>query len=460
MTNRISTPKTATPSHDKRNTMNIKRASRRGGLAALAALTAVTVITGCSSGGTPSAAGDGTGTIQIWAHQGSAAEVTATKAAVDGFNSSQSKVKASLRLIPGDTYTQTIANTPASNLPDIMDIDGPTLASFVYNQKLSPLTDYVSKATIDNATAGSIAEGTYEDKLYGLAQFDSAIGLFGNKKLLDAAGVTIPTSIDQAWTAEQFAAVLKKVAAVSPSGKAIDLRESGLSGEWGTFAFSPLVYSAGAEILKDGKAAGALDSAESVKALTTFASWKPYVGSSADGKAFSSGQVGMQWGGHWLYPDSSKALGNDLVALPLPNLGKGAKAGAGSWTWGIGASTKNGKAAGAFLDYLLNDANVNAMVTANGAPPATKSTFQKASLYKPGGALALWGDQLAHACAADKVSSHCVAIYRPVTPGYPTVTQKFGSALAAIYGGADPKTELTKAAQAIDSNFADSNNYK
>jgi multiple sugar transport system substrate-binding protein len=441
--------------------MNKKRAAHRRGLAALAAaLTAVTVMTGCSSGGIPSGAGDGTGPIKIWAHQGSEAEVTALKAAVDGFNSSQSKIQASLRLIPGDTYSQTLSNTPVSDLPDVLDIDGPTLASSVYNQRLSPLSDYVSKTTIDNATGGSIAEGTYDGKLYGLAQFDSAIGLFGNKKILAAAGVTVPTSIDQAWTTEQFAEVLKKVAAVSPSGKAIDIREAGLSGEWGTFAFSPLVYSAGGDILKDGKASGALDSAASVEALTTFASWKPYVGSSPDGKAFSSGQVGMQWGGHWLFPASSKALGDDLVAMPLPNLGKGAKAGAGSWTWGIGASTKNGKAAGAFLDYLLNDANVNAMVSANGAPPATKSTFENASLYQAGGALALWGDQMSKACPADKVSSDCIAIYRPLTPGYPTVTQKFGSALAAIYGGADPKTELTKAAQAIDSNFADSNDYK
>ena len=41
----------------------------------------------------------------------------AAKAAIDGFNSSQSKVQASLRLIPGDTYTQTLANTPVERSP-------------------------------------------------------------------------------------------------------------------------------------------------------------------------------------------------------------------------------------------------------------------------------------------------------------------------------------------------------
>lgn len=443
--------------------MNIKDAARRGGLAALAALTTVAVVAGCSAGGgdAESTSGDGTGQIEIWAHQGQEAEVAALQTAVDSFNSSQSDVEASLKVIPGDTYTQTITNTPASKLPDVMEMDGPTLASFVYNEKLSNLNDYVSPETIDNATPGSIAEGTYDGELYGLAQFDSAIGLLGNKAILEAAGVTIPTSIDEAWTADEFADVLEKVAAVTPSGKAIDLREQGFAGEWGTFAYSPLLYSAGGSIFEDGKASGALDSNASVQALTTLASWKPYVASSPDGKAFPNGQVGLLWGGHWLYPGAITALGDsNVVALPLPDLGEGAKADAGSWTWGIGSGTQNGKAAGEFLDFLLNDDNVTAMVEANGAPPATLSTFADASLYQSGGALALWGEQLARACASDDVTSDCVSVYRPVTPGYPTVTTKFGSALSAIYGGADPQAELTKAAQAIDSVFADNSNYQ
>jgi len=440
----------------------INRAARRGGLVALAAITALTVVTGCTSSASSnqSHTGDGTGTIEIWSHQGQTAEVTALTAAVDSFNASQSKVKANLRILPSDTYTQTIQSTPTNKLPDVMDIDSPTLASFVFNEKLLPLAGVISQATVSNATGGSIAEGTYQDKLYGLAQFDSGLGLLGNKKILNAASVTIPTSIDQAWTADQFADVLKKVAGVSPSGKAIDIREANLSGEWGIYAFSPIIYAAGGSILKNGKASGALDSSDSVKAFKEFASWKPFVASSPGGTAFANGQVGLFWAGHGQYAAASKVLGSDVVALPLPNLGKGTKADAGSWTWSVGAGTKNSKAAGTFLDYLLNDTNVSAMVAANGAPPATKSAFATDPLYQSGGALALWGKQLANACSSDKVTSDCIAVYRPLTPGYPTVTAKFASALAAVYGGADPQTELTNAAKAIDANFADNDNYK
>jgi multiple sugar transport system substrate-binding protein len=180
-----------------------------------------TSLVACSSGssgsgsGSSAQAGSGSGTIAIWAHQGQDSENAAVQAAVDGFNASQTNVKATLRLLSGDTYTSTVTNTPADKLPDVLEMDGPTMASYVYNNKLSPLTGLVSQATIDNATPGSVAEGTSGDKLYGLAIYDSAMGLWGNKKMLDDAGIKYPTSFDTAWTADEFAAALKKLAATA-----------------------------------------------------------------------------------------------------------------------------------------------------------------------------------------------------------------------------------------------------
>ncbi len=441
--------------------MTITRNLRRGAWAAAAVVAALT-LAGCSAGGgnSDAGAGSGTGEINIWAHQGQDSENAALQAAVDGFNSSQSDVTAKLRLISGDTYTTTISSTPKDQLPDVLEIDGPTLASFVYNDKITPISDFVDSATVDNATPGSVAEGTSDGKLYALAMFDSAMGLYGNKALLDAAGVKYPTSFDTAWTPSEFATALKTLAAANPSGKSLDLNESSLSGEWGTYGFAPLIQSAGGNLIEDGKSAGALDSDASVKALTEFASWKPFSDPNSDGNAFVDGRVAVAWGGHWNYPTFSAKLGDNLVVMPLPNMGDGPKAGAGSWTWGIGSGTKNGKAAGKFLDYLLNDENVGAMTKANGAPPATTSALKADALYQSGGALALWGEQLTKACAADAITPECIAVYRPVTAGYPTITAKFGSALAAIWGGADPKSSLTDAATAIDQNFADNDGFK
>jgi multiple sugar transport system substrate-binding protein len=439
--------------------MTITRKVWRGALV-IAAAAALTTTTACAAGGGASSAGDGTGEIEIWALQGQDSENAALQAAVDGFNDAQEDVTASLRLIASDTYTTTITSTPKNQLPDVLQIDGPTLASYVYNGKVSPITDFVSEETVDNATDGSIAEGTANGELYALAQFDSAMGLYGNKAMLDAAGVTYPTSIDTAWTSEEFAAALETLSAASASGKALDLNESGLAGEWGTYAFAPFIWSAGGNLLVDNTATGALDAAESVEAITQVAAWKPYVDSNADSKAFPDARVALGIGGHWNYPAYSEALGEDLLVMPLPDFGNGPKAGAGSLTWGIGGGTQNGAAAGAFLDFLLNDENVTAMTQANGAPPATKSAFDANALYKEGGALALFGEQLASACPSEDITDGCVAVYRPITAGYPTVTSQFSSALSAIWGGADPAQTLEDAATSIDQNFADNDGYQ
>jgi len=440
------------------------RRYRRTACTSLALALPLTALAACGGGGGTDAsaeAGSGKGTISVWAHQGQKSEDTAMQNAVKSFNSSQSKIKVKLKLIPGNDYTKTITTTDASELPDVMEFDGPTMANFVYNKKLAPIDTYVSAKTLDNATAANKSQGEIGGKHYGLGMYDSGLGIYGNKKLLDAAGVKYPTSLDDDWTAAQFNAALKALKAKDSDGKPLDLQENaGYATEGGTYAFSPIVWSAGGALLKDGKAAGALDTPAVASALKTFQSWKTYVDPNTDGNAFTNGRVALSWTGHWMYPGYGKVLGDDLVVLPLPDFGNGPKTGQGSWAWGIGGDTKNAKAAGAFLDHLLGDTNVTAMTTANGAPPATKTALTKSPLYKQGGPLQLFADQLAKPCGDNDITQSCVAVTRPVTAGYPTVTAKFSEAVNSIYGGADPKSALAKAARAIDQDFSDNAGYK
>ncbi|WP_200307239.1 ABC transporter substrate-binding protein [Streptomyces adelaidensis] len=440
------------------------RRSRHAARTGLALVLPLAALAACGGGGgtdTAAESGSGTGTISVWAHQGQKSEDTALQNAVKSFNSSQDKVKVELKLIPGNDYTKTITATDASKLPDVMEFDGPTMANFVYNKKLAPIDGYVSSKTMANATDASKAQGEINGKHYGLGMYDSGLGIYGNKKLLDAAGVKYPTGLSDDWTADEFTAALKTLKAKDSDGKPLDLQETGgYNNEWGTYGFAPIVWSAGGSLLKDGKAEGALDTPAVVSAMKTFQSWKTYVDPNTDGNAFAKGRVALSWVGHWMYPTYSEALGDDLVVLPLPDFGNGPKTGQGSWAWGIGADTKNAKAAGTFLDSLLDDTNITAMTTANGAVPATRTALAASPLYKQGGPLQLYSDQLAKPCGDTDITKSCVAVTRPVTAGYPTVTAKFSEALNSIYGGADPKSTLEKAARGIDQDFSDNAGYK
>ncbi len=443
----------------------------RSGARILTAAAAVSIaaleLTGCGgpgTGGTDSAVepGSGEGTISVWAVDGQAAENDALKKIISNFEASQDKINIYLKLFPSDQYTKAVNSAAPADLPDVLDFDGPTLASFVYNGKMAPLKGSVSDATLSNQTDSITSQNTVDDAVYGVGMMNAGLALWGNKKLLDSAGVAYPTTPEQAWTADEFTGVLDKLAAVVPGGKPLDLSEQyGFAGEWGTCCSAgPVIWSGGGTMLKDNKASGALDSAANVKSLTTFASWKKYTDPNADGLAFPSGRVALSWVGHWTYP-TYKALGSDLVSIPLPDFGKGTKTASGTFAWGMGATTKNGAASGKFLDFLMSDESVRTYTAANGAPPATKTALAASDLYGPGKQLQLLGDQLSKACGAeDQINETCVSVTRPVTAGYPIVTDQVGKAEAAIYAGKDAKEALGAAARAIDQNFADNDGYK
>nr|WSY49451.1 hypothetical protein OG999_04335 [Streptomyces sp. NBC_00886] len=255
--------------------MNIgSRTSRRTACTALALVLPLAALAACGGGSTTDTSaeqGSGTGTITVWAHQGVKAESTALQNAVKSFNSSQKKVKAKLTLIPDADYTKTITATDASKLPDVMEFDGPTMANFVYNKKLAAIDGYVSSTTMANATDAIKAEGEIGGKPTGLGMYDSGLGIYGNKKLLDAAGVKYPTGLSDAWTAAEFTDAVKKLAAKDSDGKSLDLQEAnGYASEWGTYGFAPIVWSAGGSLLKNGKAEGVLDTPAVASALKTF----------------------------------------------------------------------------------------------------------------------------------------------------------------------------------------------
>lgn len=431
---------------------------RRLAVLSLTALAIIAVVLAASAaaGGKKSASV----TIKIWAHQGQPFEQAVLQNAVKAFNASQSDVVAELQLIPDADYTKTVTATPPSGLPDVLEYDGPLMSGFVYAKKLRSVEGLVSAATLGNQTASVRAQNTdFNGKLYGVSLFDSGLGLYGNKALLKAAGISnIPTTPAKAWTAKQFTGVLKKLAAKDKDGKVLDIKEN-YTGEWWTYGFLPIVSSTGNFVVNNNKATGNLNSPKVVAALQTFASWRRYVDPNTDDKAFVTKRVALSWVGHWVFNDYNKALGSNLVLMPLPNFGAGTKTGMGSWAWGISANTQQGAAAGKFLDFLMSDKWVSAMTKANGAPPGTKSVYPTSPLYKPGGKLYLFAQQLKLACGNKRPTQACVATPRPVTPAYATITEQFATAFQAIYHGGNAKSLLDKAAKAINTEYSDNGNY-
>jgi multiple sugar transport system substrate-binding protein len=69
---------------------------------------------------------------------------------------------------------------------------------------------------------------------------------------------------------------------------------------------------------------------------------------------FDKGKTALAWSGHWKYPVYLKALGKDLILLPLPDFGRGIKTGMGSWNWGITNNCGEPAGAWSFPSHLMS----------------------------------------------------------------------------------------------------------
>lgn len=394
--------------------------------------------------------------VTVFFHSGKGPERETLAAQIKDFNAMQSNYSVTAKQLPEGSYTDQVnAAAMANDLPDLLDMDGPFVYNFAWSGYLIPIDKYVSKELKADLLPSIVDQGTYDGKLWSLGTFDSGLAIFANKKYLKQAGIRIPTDSSNAWSGEEFAQALKKLKALPGVEYPLDLKMNYGKGEWFTYGFSPILQSFGADLIDRSTyktASGVLNGPAAVKAMTMFQSWfndgytRYNPGNDTD---VADGKAALSFVGHWQYNPLKKALGDNLVLVPMPAFGGKSVTGLGSWNWGITSSSKNPDGAWAFLSYIMEPDQILRMTGANGAVPARKSALAKDPLFQKGGDLSLYVDQLEH-----------TAVARPQTPAYSVITQAFQDVIDNIAQGADVKTQLDKAVEKINQDLKDNDYYQ
>lgn len=434
-------------------------APTRASRSRLTALVACLALSSCAGGG----AADETVQLSVWRHGGTDAEQATITEQVKRFNNAQTAVRVRLRTIPEGDYNDTVQTAAAAgSLPDVVELDGPTISSYVYQQRLVPLDGLVSQATLDDMLPSLQNQDTFDGTTYAVGTFDSGLGIYADRKQLEAAGVDWPDSPADAWTGDEFDAVLAALARQDADGKVLDVKLNYGIGEWLTYGFAPLVASAGGALIDpaSGLASGQMDAAPANRALSSLRRWSAFVDPNEKDDAFVERRVPLSWVGHWMYRDYADALGDDLLVLPLPDLGAGSKTGQGSWAWAMTAAEPRQGAAAQFLEFLMSPDEVLRMADANGAVPGTRSALARSELYGEDAPLRIFADQLLGSCGDGKPEPGCYAVPRPATPAYPVLTASFGNAVSAALAGDDPRPLLVTAAEAVDRDIAANDGYR
>lgn len=372
------------------------------------------------------------------------------------FNKEYSAKGLTLKIKPIPGYSDAVrAAFMSKDLPDLIMVDGPTMANYVWSKMLRPIDQMVDPTTLKALIPGVLAQGTYgpDKHLYLLSQGDSSVALWGNKRYLERAGIEVPTSPDKAWDYEQFTAVLAKLKAVPGVKWPLDLKLN-YSGEWLTYGYYPFIKSAGGNIVdpKTWKAQGAINSPATVGAIKNIKSWidKGYVvpATAGDNRFFGDKTAALSWVGNWMWRAHSQALGDNLVLIPAPRFGPRPYAPNGGWGWAVPASAQRTEDIAKFLNFVLSKEQVAAWSNITGYIPARADATELTNLYSKDGKARLLA-----------VQAQEIAVVRPIHPAYPVISSAFGKALSSIFEGADAQKALDKAASTIDEDIEDNNGY-
>jgi multiple sugar transport system substrate-binding protein len=349
-------------------------------------------------------------------------------------------------------WVHSVATT--GTLPCVIEIDGPFVAAFAWPGYLQSLDKFVPREMRDDLLPSIISQGTYGGHLYSLGQFESGLGLWANRRYLAAAHIRIPT-VARPWTLSEFEQAMDKLARLDGVDYPLNLAVYVGTSESYSYAYSPILQGFGGDLIDRStyrSARGVLDGPQSVAAMRRFQYWfkRGWTRAVFDrNNDFEQGKTALSWTGHWKYGEYRRALGKDLILLPLPDFGHGIKTGLGSWGWGITSACPNPAGAWAFIAYLLSAQEILRMTNINGALPARKSALVQSPLYGADGSLKTFAQQLMTGAG----------VPRPATPAYGTISKAFSEAVSTIIAGQDVQMALSRAAAAIDEDIADNHGY-
>ena len=393
--------------------------------------------------------------LTFWRHDYEV-EAQSFRNMITTFEKEHPNIKVKLELFPNDQYETKIRTALAGNsAPDIIAIDGPTLASYAHNGALIPLDDYMSKdGNIDDISKPVIESLTYNGSIYAVPNNDASLAMFYNKKMFEAKGIPLPSkNANEAWTWEQVLDAAKKLNDPANGVYGWNPNPWGFAGHEGvTFMDMTFLWQAGSEILSPdaSTAKGYLDSDEAKRALTFFQSLYNSEGvapKELPQDAFPNGNVAIHVDGPWAFSTFSEnypnfVLGEDYDVAPLWKDAKQVSPN-GSWNVGITTQSKHPDEAWLFVNWVTGIEGSKTWYEDTKNLPARQSTTEAFAELKEY-PMNIFVEQSAN-----------YAKPRPATAAYPAISEAIRLLFEEVgLGNADVSEALDRAVKKIEDGIA------
>ncbi len=417
--------------------MNMKKVSSM--LLASAMVVSLTACGGSGGGDSAtggSAAADGAVTLSIWSPTDTEGVEAWWVEKINEWNAEHPEIQVSREAIDrSDSYAYENKITTAvtsSDLPDIFYVDGPTVSYYAANGIIVPLDDYFTQDDLSDFVPSTVAQCTYDEKLYAISATESSVALFYNRDQLAECGVDVADidsrTIDNPLTWSELAEIAEKCTTADHVGTHIIMDH----GEGLPYALEPMFISNGKDFVSDDGSTtdGYINSAECVETTEYLANLiaNDYANIDPIKDEFLNQACTTELGGCWEISTLQKSATFDwgVTYYPVSDKTKKAVSPCGDWSAAISKDCKNVDAAGEFLQWLFNTENIATYAAAIAKPATRNSSYDDPAMAEYAeGPLALIVEQLQN-----------TAVPRPRTPSYSVFSTKYAEAMTNIFSRA------------------------
>ncbi|WP_323101318.1 ABC transporter substrate-binding protein [Intrasporangium sp. YIM S08009] len=370
--------------------------TRRLAFAGIAIATATALLTACSQGSATNTGADsgGTGaggavTLKFQSLQDQPQAVDAVKGIVDSWNTKHPEAKVEIIQAGWDgVYDKLVTQFNGNAAPDIIHYEAASIVTFARDGYLADLTSKVPADLKSDVSDGVWKSVTVDNKIVGMPTELQTYVVFANKKLLDAAGVAVPTG--DSMTLDQFRQIAKATTKGGNFGVAWGLKSPTATfmslglGSNGTY------FTGTGKEAKINVAAGEMTVPKLVKDMAyTDKSIDPVSLTQSGSQALSSfyaGKAAMTVQGSFQAANIKKdaPAGFDWVELPPLAGAAGTAQAANPQTLSVNADSPNADKAAEFVTYFADAENMAKLNQADALIPASKKA-QDLILQQTGG---------------------------------------------------------------------------
>lgn len=350
-------------------------------------------------------------------------------------------------IVRADSYAyedKVNAAITSNDLPDILYVDGPNVSVYAANEITVPLDDYFTQEDWDDFLDSSKNQNTYNGKIYAVGATESSVALYYNKDMLDAAGIKVPQSREDAWTWSEFYDAAKKLTKKGVVGTNIIMDK----GEGLSYVLEQFWISNGTDFVsEDGsKADGYINSKKGVEAAEFLNSLikNGYANIDPIQKEFHNEKAATMLGGSWEVATLERDYPNlnwGVTYFPVADNGGIATSPTGDWAASVTKDAQDKEAVKEVMQFLFSKDNVTTYAEAISKPPTRTSSYDVLTEYNEY-PRSIFKEQLME-------TGHP----RPRTPSYSVLSSGFSEAMLNIFTGVDAQEALDKAAEATDKDY-------